>query len=95
MAATSVRDYETDDDRHEGEYAVCEHQIHEERSLEWALVEVFTVGFLQLLLPCVVHEGARDQEEDECTAYASSVGDEYLRLLEKEDDYYDGNRDYD
>lgn len=63
--------------------------------LELALVEILSIGFLQVLLPCVPDQGEGNEEEDEGATDASCVGDELLRVLLEDynDDHW--NRDYD
>jgi hypothetical protein len=63
--------------------------------LELALVEVLSIGLLQILFPCMPDEGQRDKEEDEGATDASSVCDELLRVLLEDYNYDDWNRDYD
>ena len=47
------------------------------------------MSLLEVPLSCVKHESGRYQEEDKGAAYASSVSDEDLGLLEEEDyDYH-------
>ena len=63
--------------------------------LELALVEILSIGLLQVLLSCVPDKGQRDEEEDEGATDASSVGDEFLRVLLEDYNYDYWNRDYD
>jgi hypothetical protein len=63
--------------------------------LELALVEILSIGLLQVLLSCVPDKGQRDEEEDEGATDASCVGDEFLRVLHEDYNYDYWNRDYD
>ena len=63
--------------------------------LELALVEILSIGLLQVLLSCVPDKGQRDEEEDEGATDASCVGDEFLRVLLEDYNYDYWNRDYD
>ena len=63
--------------------------------LELALVEILSIGLLQVLLSCVPDKSQGDEEEDEGATDASCVGDEFLRVLLEDYNYDYWNRDYD
>jgi hypothetical protein len=63
--------------------------------LELALVEILSIGLLQVLLPCMPDQGYRNEEENEGATDPSCVGDELLRVLHEDYNYDYWNRDYD
>jgi hypothetical protein len=98
MASASVSNNETRDYSCQSQQGINHHKVHKERFIERALVEVHSVSFLQILFPSVEHQGGWDDEKNKRSADAACVGNEDLRLLEKEDydddwDRYDNTPD--
>ena len=85
--AGALRESESSNNSCKSEDCIDDNEVDIEDIVEGTLVEVGSVGLLQLLLSGMKHKGNRDNEEDESAADASCIGYENLGFLEEEYDY--------